>query len=532
MRRTPLAVTCLVAATAAVLCPASPAAGQEPALADRMPLRTPAAMAGALLVMLLDPDGTGQETHVVSLAEEGARSRVLFRSSGRLREPALSRDGARLAFRAESGSGDELRVLDLATGETRALGEGSKPQWSADGTRLLVTHRDPRRLQSRDRLVTLPAHGTPVSAAQPLAEGRIGRWSPDGTRLAVGATGFVGEGYRWLVRTGPEGGPPESTVALEREVTSIRSLDWAPDGRTLLLSVERHGRGELLLVQPGSAQPRRVSPEDLEAGCGCWSPDASEILFRASSPGGHDRLCAVRPDGSGLRVLWQPESASARILGLAWSPPPVRVVAAPPAAAPTAALAPAPLAAPVPAPAPALPEPGGRPTRPVRQPVEPVKVLAARRVAVRREVSPVTVPLNVPGAGDWLISVPVLPAASYRGQRQAVGISVELEDGSLYRGNLLVSRGPWVTLQGRSSGGRVRLIDGKQLSPGEFSFQTGFTLSLAREGADLVLSVNGAEQLRRPLLRAGVRRLSLTLENFDPADATIPLGNVYYRSPG
>jgi hypothetical protein len=137
--------------------------------------------------------------------------------------------------------------------------------------------------------------------------------------------------------------------------------------------------------------------------------------------------------------------------------------------------------------------------------------------------------MATPGGVDFIVNVPVAASPRYKKQRQGVGITLELEDGSLYRGNVIYSGAPWITLQGRAKGGKVRLIDGKQLDPEVGGFKKGFELTLRREGANLILALNGQDQLTRPVLTSAVRQLSLTLENFDVANASVPVGNVYYR---
>jgi hypothetical protein len=124
--------------------------------------------------------------------------------------------------------------------------------------------------------------------------------------------------------------------------------------------------------------------------------------------------------------------------------------------------------------------------------------------------------------------VPLLPSKTWTGRRQGVGITLDMVDGSLYRGTFIYSGAPWATIQGRAKGGKVRLIDGKQLEIGT-GFKQGYKLTLKREGSSLMVLVNDKEILARPVLASDVKRVYLTLENFDPGKAYFPLGNVYYQ---
>ena len=157
------------------------------------------------------------------------------------------------------------------------------------------------------------------------------------------------------------------------------------------------------------------------------------------------------------------------------------------------------------------------------------KVHAPKLFVIERRRSPVSVPLASPGAEDFIISIPVLPSKSWSGRRQGVGITLDMEDGSLYRGTFIFSGAPWATIQGRAKGAKVRLIDGKQLGPAVAGFKQGFKLTLKREGKNLIVAVNDQEILSRPLLNSPVKRAFLTLENFDEGKSYFPLGNIYYQ---
>jgi hypothetical protein len=104
-----------------------------------------------------------------------------------------------------------------------------------------------------------------------------------------------------------------------------------------------------------------------------------------------------------------------------------------------------------------------------------------------------------------------------------------LTDGSLYRGTVIYSGGPWATIQGRRKGERVRLIDGKKLAEGTGGFAKGFRLTVRREGTKLVVAVDEQEILSRPVLTSGIKALSLTLENFDPGTARFEVGGVTFQ---
>ncbi len=57
-------------------------------------------------------------------------------------EGALSRDGRYLAYQAGTGSGWQIRILDLTTGRHTTIAAGWSPAWSPDGTALMFQQGD------------------------------------------------------------------------------------------------------------------------------------------------------------------------------------------------------------------------------------------------------------------------------------------------------------------------------------------------------------------------------------------------------
>jgi Tol biopolymer transport system component len=489
----------------------------------------------ARLAFVLDSDPAGRSSAIHVVNPDGKGARPVTPGSTRDRDPAFSPTGQTLAYQTNPDGIERLVIRNLETGVERPLADGgARPQWSRDGTRVLFS----RRHENRDRLFVIRADGQPDRGLTPIAEGRIGRWSPDEKQLAVAAAAVVDRADRWQIRVFPaltlESGPRRA-VTLPEDVGPVLSLEWAPDGKRLLYSAGRGERNELYVLDLEDSEPRRVpaGPMPPSADHGVWSPDGAEIAFRAaaSGAGGGARLCLMRADGTQVRTLWEPENKAARLHGLAWFRPPGSVAVnpvvppKPPVVEPPKPEPPKPLP---PKPPVAEPKPMPPPVA-AKVPGPPRKLLESKVHRVEKARSPLTLTLAEPGAAEFTVTVPVLHAAQYRNRRQGVGVTLELEDGALYRGTVIFSGQLWATLQGRPRGGTVKLIDGKQLPGAQLGFKGGFTLALRREGNRLIVSVNGEDHLAHPVLTAGVRRLSLTLENFDPQPATLPVGNVYYR---
>jgi hypothetical protein len=461
-------------------------------------------------VFLLNPDGTGLQP--------------LTPGGGRERSPAFSPDGKQIAYQTTTELGlDTIMIQPADGGQPRALAVGSEPQWSRDGQRLLFA----RRQVNDYSLYVIKADGTQKDdGLKPVAKGQIGRWSPDEKQLAAVAPVILEGRDRWQIQVLPvDGTDPKLRFTLPDGFGQVVSLKWSPNGESLLFSAVHDAHYELYRVDLKAPELKKLPAGEAppNPAYGSWSPDGKQILFRSgpdasgTAPAGASRLYLMDADGANVRVLYDPGERLARIHSTDWYHP-ITVPVNPP-------------------PKPVEPEP--QPPTPMPMPVPPAvkpkvpgpakKLYSAKLFQIDPARSPVSVSLSAPGTADFTLSVPVLPLRSWTPRRQGVGITLEMEDGSLYRGTVIYSGVPWVTLQGRPKGGKVRLIDGKKLPAENGGFVKGFALGIRRDGANLIVEVNGQEQLRRPVLGSGVKSLSLTLENFDPGAAKFNLGNVFYR---
>jgi len=499
--------------------------------------------AGSKIAFAVNTTKDGRSSRILVASPDGSGLKAVTEGKTRDRAPAFSPDGKWLAYQSTDDLGLDTVVIDQLGGNhpPRTLAAGSQPQWSRDGQRILFS-----RQQFNDSfLYVIRADGSEKDAGlKPLAKGQIGRWSPDEKQLAVVARVILEGQDRWQIQIlNTDTLQPRFTMTLTESYGQVVSLDWSPGGTGLLFSVSRQDHYDLYALDLKSPEPRRIPAGTINASAapnpayGSWSPDGDEILFRSMSDGSGEgnsssRLSLVKADGTALRTVWEPSNKTQRIHGTAWYRPPIVLAAV----TPKPVVPPAP-AAPVPqAPAPQPADPGAPPntvpggqTVTIQVPGTPKKVHKQKLFVVDRQRSPVSVPLATPDAGDFTLTVPLLPAKSWAGRRQGVGVTLELEDGSLYRGTVIYSGSPWATIQGRPKGGKVRLVDGKQLPPTAAGFKQGFKLTVRREGQNLVVAVNEEVVLNRPVLDSPVKRAYVTLENFDAGKAYFPLGNIYYQ---
>ncbi len=476
-------------------------------------------------------DGRASRIYVANL--DGSGLRAISPGAARDRAPAFSPDGAAVAYQTTNDLGLEAVVVQpLTGGPARVIGTGAFPQWSRDGKRILFS----RRQLNDYSLYVARSDGSDRDAnLKPVARGLIGRWSPDEGRIAAVAPVIVEGQDRWQLQVTPTGAAePKLRLTLPESFGQVVSLEWSPDASSLVFSVAHGTQNELFVVDLKSPEPRKVPRPEEAAGAfpnpgyGAWSPDGKQIVFRSSGDisGAASRLCVVDADGTHPHVLWEPENRALRLHSVAWYRPLPVVAANPPKVAVPDVKPPSPKPQDVKPPEvkPATPP---MPRAPVLGP--PVKVYTQKAFSIDPSRSPVSLKLASPGGNDWQVTVPLLAQSAWTPRRQGVGVTVELEDGSLYRGTVIFSGQPWVTLQGRPKGGKVHLIDGKQVGADVAGFGKGFRLNVRREGATLAIGLNDQVILSRAVLTAPVKGLYLTLENFDPGNARFPVGNVYYR---
>jgi Tol biopolymer transport system component len=191
--------------------------------------------------------------------------------------------------RAGRTFGEETVFTARADGrQVKQIGEPMTtccPRLSPDGRTIVVTGLAPDG--ARETAVLLNYDGSGVRQL-PLPTSTLnlgaGAWSPDSKRLALQGWDDTTPGQDGIYLTDPDGTHLARISTTPDGGGADSPIDYAPDGRTLLVFRESavQSVGSLWTLEIGNRHWARVTPPDLKVAIGGrWSPDGSTIVFAA-----------------------------------------------------------------------------------------------------------------------------------------------------------------------------------------------------------------------------------------------------------
>ena len=227
--------------------------------------------------------------------------------------PSFSPDGNEILFASNRDGNYDLylKVLDgdILEQLTDGLGEASSASFSPDGTQVVFSNKvgdKPSSLWTVDRdgkhpLLLYEGDGNAVNPS----------WSPNGKSIAFAMSSAAApQSYEIFI--------------LDLETNKIApvtkghlsntggSVDWSPDGRTLLLFAGEPGNNNIYSLELVSGAITQLTDGGNNA-APSWSPDGRWIVFNSMRASENANIFIMRPDGSDVRQLtndtepdWQP----------------------------------------------------------------------------------------------------------------------------------------------------------------------------------------------------------------------------------
>jgi serine/threonine protein kinase len=215
---------------------------------------------------------------------------------GSHRAASFSPDGSMIAFLNSVDGVPQVWVKNLAQGEPKQItfGEVSAhhPRWSPANDQIVFAVG---RTDTPPQLTSHTIWSVPVLGGVPrkiIEDGSNPNWSPDGTRLV-----FERRDQIWTARA--DGGDPKRLEGVPSidHLGAVRAPCFSPDGLQIAFFQPEHGpKGDLWVIPSAGGQARRLTFDSTMGGSPVWMPDGRFIVY-SSQRAGSLTLWRIRSSG-------------------------------------------------------------------------------------------------------------------------------------------------------------------------------------------------------------------------------------------
>jgi Tol biopolymer transport system component len=319
------AATSTVDPSPAIAVAAVTAAAPTPPAATSSPLRTPlpSILPGEPWIAFQTMSAAGYGVHLVRPDGTGSH-RWPAKIPGTQEHPDWSPDGTRILVNAVDANGVmDLWVADADGSHEQRLVDCVSPcvwaneaSWSPDGD-TIAFHRgvvEDGILRSTLELLDVASGKTSIVLTMPTRQVVLApRWAPDGKRLVVEVIHLP----QPTADAEPDGGGigvvdlTAATPALDQLLdfdTYAQSPDWSPSGDRIVYTQptdDYTSKADLVTITPGGGAPRRITDVAAAGGSAfqpAYTSDGAQVVFLLTRPGRDESVMAiVDSEGTGLR---------------------------------------------------------------------------------------------------------------------------------------------------------------------------------------------------------------------------------------